>query len=440
MSTLNTARQFERLRWSTFVILILAYMTVFFHRMAPGVVAGELMTTFHVSGAALGSLAAMYYYIYTAMQIPAGVLADTLGARISVSIGGLIAGGGSLVFGLATSFDAAASGRFLVGFGVSVVFVGLMRSNAHWFRARDYGAISGITLLLGNIGSILAAGPLAVVLDVVSWRSVFVSIGILSLFIALLTAIFVRDQPEAVGLPSVRERDGLAPHPLRPHAWRQELWGVITTPAIWPVFFVMGGGTGSLFAFAGLWGVPLLSDSFGLTRTAASLYTTVTLSGFAIGSLLGGWLSDRSGRRKPFLLGASALSVLMWLGLSVLPWTPGWSGLLLYGGLGIAAGGFVVGYAVAKEVVAPQVAGMAIALVNTGLFLGAAVLQPAFGWMLDLSWDGVLREGVRLYTLADYRNGLWLSGGFALCGLIAAAWVPETRCQQLKMPASPARV
>jgi sugar phosphate permease len=52
-------RRFQRLRWTIFAILILAYMTVFFHRMAPGVVAGELMATFHTSGAALGSQAAM---------------------------------------------------------------------------------------------------------------------------------------------------------------------------------------------------------------------------------------------------------------------------------------------------------------------------------------------------------------------------------------------
>ncbi|MBK1641633.1 MFS transporter [Chromatium okenii] len=426
----TTAGRFAQLRWRTFAILVVAYMTVFFHRMAPGVVAGDLMVTFQVSGAALGSLAAMYYYIYTAMQIPAGVLADTLGSRSVVTLGGIVAGCGSILFGLAPDFELAASGRFLVGLGVSVVFVGLMRSNTQWFRARDYGAISGITLLLGNLGAILAAGPLALVLGVLSWRTVFVSIGILSLFIALLTAWLVRDQPEAVGLPSVRELDGLPAHPSRQRHWRHELWDVLTTAAIWPTFFVMCGGTGSLFAFAGLWGVPLLVDSFGLTRSAASLYTTVTLSGFAVSSLLSGWLSDRVGRRQPFLLGASALSVLMWLGLIVLPWTPGWSGLLLYGGLGIAAGGFVVGYAVAKEVVAPQAAGMAIALVNTGLFLGAALLQPAFGWILDLSWDGALRDGMRLYTLSDYHGGLWLTSGFALCGFIAATRGRETRCQQ----------
>ena len=78
---------FLRKRQIVFLILVAAYMTVFFHRMAPAVVAEDLARTFQTTGVALGSLAAAYYYIYTAMQIPSGVLADTLGPRLTVTIG-----------------------------------------------------------------------------------------------------------------------------------------------------------------------------------------------------------------------------------------------------------------------------------------------------------------------------------------------------------------
>ncbi len=430
---LSETRRFQRLRWTIFAILILAYMMVFFHRMAPGVVSADLMASFQTSGAALGSLAAMYYYIYTAMQIPAGVLADTLGSRIGVALGCLVSGFGSILFGLAETLEMASVGRFLVGLGVSVVFIGLMRSNAQWFSERNYGAISGLTLLLGNVGSILAAGPLALLLHTVSWRSVFVGIGLLSLVVALLTALFVRSRPQDAGLPSVQALEGLAPHPPRARHWLLDLRGVVTTPAVWPNFFVMFGITGTLFAFAGLWGVPLMRDVFGLERAEASLYTTATLAGFAIGCLAMGWLSDYLGRRKPVLIGASALSVALWLAFILLPWGPGWSGLVLYALLGLVAGGFVVGYAAAKEVVAPGVAGMAIAIVNTGLFLGAAIMQPTFGWALDLTWDGTVVEGVRRYAMTDFHNGLWLSSAFALLGLIGALFVRETRCVNLTL-------
>jgi len=76
------------------------------------------MRDFGTTGAALGSLAATYYYLYTAMQIPAGVLADTVGSRILVTVGNAVSGLGSIWFGLAASFGQASIGRALVGLGV----------------------------------------------------------------------------------------------------------------------------------------------------------------------------------------------------------------------------------------------------------------------------------------------------------------------------------
>ncbi|MDD3530699.1 MAG: MFS transporter [Gallionellaceae bacterium] len=424
MLTADQYRRFNRLRWTLYAIMVLAYMTAFFHRMAPGVVAADLMQAFHTSGAALGSLAAMYYYVYTAMQIPAGVLADTLGPRLSAGIGSLVAGAGSILFGLAPDFSSAAAGRLLVGLGVSVVFVGLMRANAVWFSERRYGLVSGLTLFLGNVGAILAAGPLAALLGWYSWRSVFVAAGVLSVALAVATLAWVRNRPEDAGFPPVHAGG----QDTRRH-WLAELGAVLGNRAVWPGFWVNFGVTGGLLAFAGLWGVPLMRDVHGLSRATASLYTTLSLAGFAVACLVTGALSDRIGRRKPVILGAAALSCLSWLGLIALPWGAGWSGMLLYTVLGLSAGGFVVGYAAAKEVVAPANAGMAIALVNTGLFLGAAIMQPLFGWVADLSWDGRLLDGARVYGWADYRNGLIVSAAGAALALLAATRVRETWCR-----------
>lgn len=201
--------RFQRVRWTVFTLLALSYIGVYFHRMAPGAVAADLMETFQTSAAALGSLAATYYYIYTAMQIPAGILADTLGPRISVTVGALVAGLGSILFGQAADFSEATLGRFMVGLGVSVIFVGLMKSNTVWFSDRQYGRISGVTLMIGNIGSIMAAGPLAALLTVYSWRDAFVTAGVISLGLAVATWLWVRNRPEDAGFPSVQAQEGL---------------------------------------------------------------------------------------------------------------------------------------------------------------------------------------------------------------------------------------
>lgn len=421
------ARRFQQVRWATYAILILAYMSVFFHRMAPAVVSAELMTAFDTSGAALGLLAAMYYYIYTAMQIPAGVLADTVGTRTVATLGNLVAGIGSIIFGLAESLEVAYAGRFLVGLGVSVIFVGLMKSNTVWFRERIYGLVSGVTLLLGNLGSVLAAGPLAWLLGHTSWRTAFVAIGVFSLLLAMLSLLLVRNRPQDAGFPSLRAIEGMSAHAERERHWLHDMREVWSSWRVWPGFWFNFGMAGGLFAFAGLWGVPLLRDLHGLSRNEAAHYTTLTLLAMAIGTLLLGWLSDRLGRRKPVMVVSGLLYLVTCSALVWLPWSAGASGMLLFALLGLCGSGFVLSYACAKEVCAPALSGMAISVVNTGLFLGAALMQPLFGWLLDQGWQGSLRDGVRLYSEGDYHNALLLMVGFAAVAVLAALRISETR-------------
>ena len=156
----HQSRQLVRLRWTAFVVVGLAYVLSFFHRFAPAAISADLQQTFHASGAELGGLAATYFYVYTVMQIPAGILADTLGPRRVVAIGGLIAGLGAVLFGMADTLTAASVGRLLVGLGVSVMFISMLKLNAAWFHDRHFATMTGATILLGNVGSLLAAAPL----------------------------------------------------------------------------------------------------------------------------------------------------------------------------------------------------------------------------------------------------------------------------------------
>ncbi|HRP34494.1 MAG TPA: MFS transporter [Gammaproteobacteria bacterium] len=427
--------RFERLRWTIYGVLVAAYMLAFFHRFAPAMVSAELAQAFGISAAALGSLAAMYFYIYTVMQIPAGVLADTLGSRFAVTLGNVVAGAGSVVFGLAETFATASIGRFLVGLGVSVVFVGLMKSNTVWFSERRYGTISGLTLLLGNLGAVAATGPLALMLLHVDWRMLFVALGVFAMGLGLVSWWLVRDKPEDLGFPSVRQMEGRAAHAPRTRHWVHDLRAVLANRRLWPGFAYDFGMTGSLFAMIGLWAVPLLRDVHGLSRGEASLYTTLATIAFALGCLAAGSLSDRMLRRQPVLRAGALVYFAVCLGLLFLPWRPGPFAFALFALLGLSAGSFVVAYAHAKEVAAPALSGMAIALVNTGLFLGTALFQPLFGWAMDLGWDGRMLDGVPVYAAGDYQRGLWLLAGFAGLAAIASRFLVETACRNISAEA-----
>ena len=51
--------------------------------------------------------------------------------------------------------------------------------------------------------------------------------------------------------------------------------------------------------------------------------------------------------------------------------------------MGLLIPGFTLSWTVAKEVNRPEHSGMATSVVNVGIFLGAGILQPLVGWVLD---------------------------------------------------------
>lgn len=421
---------FSVAKWSVFAILILTYILVYFHRMAPGVVSEYIMGAFQITGTQLGTLSAIYFFVYACMQIPSGVIADTLGTRTSVISGNLVAGIGSIIFGMAGSFEMACVGRFFVGLGVSVVFVSIMKSNSVWFAERVFGFMSGLTLLIGNLGSVLAAGPLSALLTFFAWRTVFIGIGFLSLALAVLGSLIVRNRPEDLGFAAPNLQTENQSGALESH-WLKNLHSVVTVLRLWPGFWVQFGMIGGLYSFMGLWGIPYLRDVHGLERSFAANHMTTMLLCFAVGALFFGWFSDRIGRRKPILIACVLLYTLCWIVLMYAPWSPGVSGFLLFGCMGFAGSGFVLTFAAAKEIIHPNLSGMAVSVVNTGCFIGTALMQPLFGYIADISWDGTMENGIRIYSQTDYYHGFFLMLFFAALAIAGSFRLRETYCRNI---------
>ena len=88
-----------RFRWLIFLILALAYFFVYFHRLALSVVANDLIKDLQTTASVMGFLGSVYFYCYAAMQLPAGLLSDSLGPRKSVALFLIIAAAGIALLG-----------------------------------------------------------------------------------------------------------------------------------------------------------------------------------------------------------------------------------------------------------------------------------------------------------------------------------------------------
>jgi len=413
-----------RLRWIVFGLAAAAFWLSFFHRVAPGALSTELSQTFSVGGAALGALAATYFYIYMLMQIPTGVLVDTLGPRRVLAAGSALAGIGSMLFGTAQSFGAAAGGRTLVGLGVSVAFVSMLKLNANWFHERWFATAAGFGNVIGIVGALAATAPLAWLITVMSWRDIFVGIGVASLLVAVATGFLVRDYPgDAVPLP--------ATHHASSERWWHGLWAVMRNRSTWPAFWVTFGISGSFMSFIGLWAVPFFSQVYGMPAIAASRHVSVIIICSACALATMGTISDRFRRRRVFAIGSGVLYVVCWgVWIAGVPeeWTYAMAALS-----GLSGSGFSLAWACAKEVNEPRYAGMAVSVANTGGFLAAGILQPLVGWVLDTTTHGAPHTA----GFADFRWALVVLFAFGMVGLAGALFIRETRCRNIWVPTIP---
>jgi sugar phosphate permease len=215
--------------------------------------------------------------------------------------------------------------------------------------------------------------------------------------------------------------------------WFDGLLKVMKNRATWPGFWPNLGVGGSLFAFAGLWAVPYLRDVYGMERSVAANHTMLLLFSFAAGAMLSGMLSDRLGKRLPVIVIGIAVYVLCWIPF-VLAWhLPVSLSYLLFALMGLGASGFTLSWASVKEVNPPALSGMATSVINTGGFLGAAILQPLVGWAMDQGWDGRQLDGARVYSEQNYQLGLGIMLGFALAGLLGALFIRETHCRYIEV-------
>ena len=387
-----------RLSWLVWSLGSLFYLIGFFHRLAPGVMTQELMRDFDLGAAALGNLSGFYFYSYWVMQIPTGILADSWGPRRLLTFGALGSAAGALLFAAAPGVALACLGRLLIGACVSVAFVATLKLAAGWFPLRYYSMISGMGLFAGILGAVSAGVPLRLLVDAFGWREVMVGAAAATAAVAAATWSMVRDDPALLGY-----RSYASPAAAAGMGGTSALAGVAevfrhTNTVL--LFFIPAGLVGTTLTFCGLWGVPYLTSHYGLSTAQAASLTSLLMIIWAGSSPLFGWLSDRSGRRKPLMIVGHALAATGWAALLFVTGLPPWLLIVLAAATGLCSGTFIICWSLAKESVPARLSGTISGVINMGIMFGPTVLQPAVGWVLDLCWDGTMREGVRVYSSA----------------------------------------
>jgi MFS family permease len=395
------------------------FLVAFLHRAAPGVVAKELMEAFGATGTIVGLLSATYFYAYAGLMIPAGLAVDRLGVRGVAAAGGGVMGAGTLLMAAAPVPALLFAGRFLVGAGAAVTFVGALKIAANWFPPSYFATLSAVTATVGVLGGLIGTAPLAWLAAHLGWRGALAAIGLVTLAGAGVAGALVRDHPPGADRPATGPGGAGVLRGLARVLGNRDTW-----PPFFAFFFLLAATQNLL-----LWVVPCLRDLYGLGLTEAAVYAAAYSLALLVAGPLTGFLSDRVLRRRR--LPYTVLTVAQFACWAAFVLTLGRLPLgalyaLLFA-MGLVGGAFVLTWPLGRELNPPELAGVAVAAVNLGGFVGIALTQGPLGALLDQRWAGAMAAGARVYPVGAYRVAFAACALLVLCSSLTSLLIRETR-------------
>ncbi len=359
-------------------VFAFAYLLSQFFRTAVAVVAPELQADLGLDAAALGTLSATWFFAFAAMQLPVGVALDRWGSRRTVSVLMGVAVLGAVVLSQADGLATAVAGQALIGIGCSPVFMGTLVAVTRWFPADRFALLSSLVMAFANLGILASSTPFALAAELLGWRGALLCVAGLTAAALLLVAFFGRSRTD----------------PGRPAAHGESLGealggvlAVMRLRPLWPILPLCFIGYAVLISVRGLWAGPYLAEVFALGPVARGNALLAMSVAMPTGVLIHVWLERRwQSRRKPVLAGSvGALAGLLLLALladrSVLLATA------LLSVIGACGSTYVLIVAQSRQFLPAHQIGRGITLLNFANFLGAATVQQASGWVVQVGRD-----------------------------------------------------
>ncbi|WP_371362072.1 putative sulfoacetate transporter SauU [Sporomusa rhizae] len=407
-----------------FLVISATYLISYFHRAAPAVVGPEIIKEFSLEPSALGFIGSMYFWAYAATALPSGLLADSWGPRKTIAAFVFLAGIGGFVFSLANDVMSMAWGRFMIGFGVGVVYVAAMRILADWYKPDELATYSGVLLAVGNIGALISTTPLVFLMGSVGWRNSFSLVAVLTMVASVFAYRVIRNKPNEMGFPSFQEMSGPATKDVnKKTSLREAIQVVFGNKKFYLLGLLLFSFYGTFMGVGSLWAGPYLQNIYGVSKQIAGNILMMFPLGMVFGCPLSGYVSDKILKsRKKVLLWGCILHTLSYIPLTF--FTDSLSIVTLYAlffWYGVSGGTFVSCFVCAQEIYEPRFAGTAVGALNIFLFSGGAFYQYVMGKVINSYVP--LASGV--YPLAAYQSAFIIPACGLIVGIIAFAFFKE---------------
>ncbi len=329
----------------------------------------------HISFAQAGFLMGIIGIVGIFVAIPGGILISRIGIRNSGVLGLLITALGSLIIVSATSYWLTVAGRGIAGAAERLVqIVGLTIIGVFIPRERNAFA-QGVISAMIPISIAMSGSTMGFFGTMYGWRSVFtVSIGTQIVIAVLFYLLFLH----------VEKPGQKAPQAVSGQVTSSKSESIWSNAEVWKLTIIWGCFQGGSFIIA-TWFPTYLKETLKVNLGVAALMASIGWWVAIISSIVIGWLSDLSGRRRIWIVGSSiAVAICAF----ILPLSSTATPILVL----IAFAGLFASMlpptlmAMVPEVVKdkrqiPQ----AFGILSAGLSLALTIMPTLAGWLRDVS-------------------------------------------------------
>ncbi len=378
------------------------YFLSYLYRTVNAVIGPILASELSLGDNALGLLTSTYFLAFGLAQLPLGMLLDRFGPRRVEAGLLLLAASGAVIFALSDTLGGLATGRALIGLGVSACLMASFKAFAQWYPPERLASLTGWIMASGGLGALAASKPLEIALGFATWREIALILAAVTLAVAAALWFLVPDKAsddKAAGF--AEQMAGVRSIFSSAHFWRYAPMG----------FWFTGG----FMAVQGLWVSRWMSVMEGLDGSAIAARLTwigvAMLAGFLFMGFFATAMLRRGLKLEKVYIFAMLLGLTTLLIISIAPTAVSY---LLWPILGACFSLSNTAYSLVAQAFPPALSGRANTALNLMVFAGAFGLQWGIGILVDTlqasGWAGDTAYRAAFFALlgGQFLAIIWL--------------------------------
>jgi len=419
-STSSTIEQatIRKVTWRLIPFLLLLYFIAYLDRVNVGFAALQMNEDLGFSASVYGLGAGVFFAGYALCEVPSNLILARVGARRWIArimfTWGLISISMIFIRGPLSFYTL----RFLLGVAEAGFLPGIIYYLADWYPAKQRAKAVGWFMSAIPL-SIIIGGPIAGLLlglnDLLGlrgWQWLFLLEGIPAVLLSIVTFFYLTDHPDHARWLSPEQQQWLTEKINTEQSQARERYGIslgrmLLHPTVWLLALLALACQSGSYGLS-LWIPQIVKNLSGFSDFQVGMITALPYCAAAIGMVLVGAHSDRTGERFLHIAVPSLLAVF---GFCLSAWLT--SPLPAIIALTIAAVGDLSSrgpfWALPGRFLSGSASAGGIALINTIGSLGGFVGPFAVGWIKD-------RTG-------DYSDGLYFLAALLFIGAILTMYL-----------------